>query len=44
MIKELVQFLVGIVDAELLERIDGKVLEPENIQHPQKSKKERYIK
>lgn len=31
MIKEFMQFLVGIVDAELLERIDGKVLESENI-------------
>lgn len=31
MIKEFVQFLVGIVDAQLLERVDGKVLKPENI-------------
>lgn len=31
MIEELVELLVGVVDAELLEGVDGKVLEAEDI-------------
>lgn len=33
MIEEFVQFLIRIVDAQLLKRIDGKILETEYIKH-----------
>lgn len=33
MIEEFVQFLIGVVDAQLLKWIDGKIFETENIQN-----------
>ncbi len=35
MIEEFVQFFVGVVDAQLLERVNGKIFETENIQNAQ---------
>lgn len=37
-IKEFVQFLICIVDAKLLERVDGKIFKTENVQNAQESK------
>ena len=34
LVEELLQLLVAVVDAELLERVDGEVLEASNVQHP----------
>ena len=34
MIEELVKLLVGVVDAQLLERVGLEVLEPEDVQDP----------
>lgn len=33
MIEEFVQFFVGIIDAKLFKRIDGKIFEAENVQN-----------
>lgn len=32
MIKELMEFLIGVVDAELFEGIDGEVFKPEDVE------------
>lgn len=37
MIEELVELLVGVVDAELLEGVDGKVLEAEDVEDTEKA-------
>lgn len=39
MIEELVELLVGVVDAELLEGVDGKVLEAEDIQDTEETRR-----
>lgn len=41
MIEELVQLFIGVVDAQLLEGVDGKVFKSKNVQNTQKPVRER---
>lgn len=37
MVEELVQFFVGVVDAELLERVDSEILESEYVENSEEA-------